>query len=83
MLLNRISDPVDCANVGGTGRRAACTRCRAIRPTLRNRTFGSLAELGARHRVDMHRKGAWHRPGWVAPVKVGGTGNGGWHRQMR
>jgi hypothetical protein len=93
MLLNRISDPVDCANVGGTGRRAACTRCRAIRPTIRNRAFGSLAELGARHQVDM--------PRWVAPADafrvVNGprgqsanrrrhkpalsrTGEGGWHR---
>ena len=65
----------------GPGRRFACTRCRANRPTLRNRTFGSLAELGARHRVDMHRKGGRHRQRWVAPATVGGTGNSGWHRQ--
>jgi hypothetical protein len=64
------------AKVGGTGRRFACTRCRAIRPTLRNRIFGAMAEwsgwhlnagaeLGARHYVDI--------PRWVAP------GRGGWH----
>ena len=63
-------------SVGGTGRRFACTRCRAIRPTLRNRIFGAMAEwsgwhlnagaeLGARHYVDI--------PRWVAP------GRGGWH----
>jgi hypothetical protein len=51
------------------GRRFACTWCRAIRPTLRNRTFGSSAELGARHRQR-----------WVAPGRVGGTDNDGWHR---
>jgi len=49
--------------VAGTGRRTACTRCRADRPTVRNCTFGSLGELGG-----------WHRVRWVAPQKVGGTG---------
>jgi transposase InsO family protein len=46
----------------------------AIRPTLRNRIFGSLAELGASHHVDILR---WMAPQrWVAPQKVGGTGDG-------
>jgi hypothetical protein len=39
-----------------TGMRPACTQCREIRPTPRNRTIGSLAELGARHHVGIPRR---------------------------
>ena len=58
------------------GRRFACTRCRAPRPTVRNRTFGSLAELSGWHRVPCTL---------TESHKVGGTGmapadEGGWHR---
>ena len=61
--------------VGGTGRRSACTRCRASRPTRRNRKFGSLTVPGATHRW------RWVAPGrWMAPVAVGGTVDVGWHR---
>ena len=52
------------------GSRIGSTRCplRSVtKRTVRNSTFGSLAECGA-----------WHRPRWMAP-----THNGGWHHDQR
>ena len=77
------------AKVGGTGqatparwvapgRRYDRPPRQAIRPTLRNRIFGSLAEFGARHRRDTPRWMALATVGgtdkrWMAPTTVGGT----------